>query len=324
VPILAVPLMARPQSLRKNIVLAIKRYWLVMPCLVVISIVANKVSPYVLIPPLKRIVPGQDVSFVSWQIVGLSYMLLWVFILVQALRQRPWWAHCRWPALCGGCGYTLLGIDRKQSCPECGKPVAESTGMDALWHVVEPTTWRQFLMVWHSPAGFVQRRGVLTARYTTVALLLAAVAAAFVAWGFVTFLSIPYTNPLNLKWWSLILPQTRTAFRGVTAFLAVCALLVGLFWPRRDRHQALMAVGQALPHLIFTGVVCVMAIICLFMWLGNQMHEATKYGSFPTVMGVQVWVWLLGIFVFFLFAIVAGVHVVALRRIGRAARWANW
>jgi hypothetical protein len=39
--------------------------------------------------------------------------------------------------LCEGCGYTLNGLPDDSNCPECGKPIAESTGVGRR----EPPAW---------------------------------------------------------------------------------------------------------------------------------------------------------------------------------------
>jgi hypothetical protein len=39
--------------------------------------------------------------------------------------------------LCEGCGYTLNGLPADSNCPECGKPIAESTGVGRR----EPPAW---------------------------------------------------------------------------------------------------------------------------------------------------------------------------------------
>jgi hypothetical protein len=39
--------------------------------------------------------------------------------------------------LCEGCGYTLSGLPDDSNCPECGKPIAESTGVGRR----EPPAW---------------------------------------------------------------------------------------------------------------------------------------------------------------------------------------
>jgi hypothetical protein len=39
--------------------------------------------------------------------------------------------------LCEGCGYTLNGLPDQSNCPECGKPIAESTGVGRR----EPPAW---------------------------------------------------------------------------------------------------------------------------------------------------------------------------------------
>ncbi len=41
--------------------------------------------------------------------------------------------------LCEGCGYTLNGLPDESNCPECGKPIAESTGVGRR----EPPPWER-------------------------------------------------------------------------------------------------------------------------------------------------------------------------------------
>lgn len=48
-------------------------------------------------------------------------------VLLRAWAAPGWRACCRWPASCEGCGYSLHGVPSDGNCPECGKPIAEST-----------------------------------------------------------------------------------------------------------------------------------------------------------------------------------------------------
>jgi len=48
-------------------------------------------------------------------------------VLLRAWARPGWRACCRWPAGCEGCGYDLQGVPAAGNCPECGKPIAEST-----------------------------------------------------------------------------------------------------------------------------------------------------------------------------------------------------
>lgn len=64
--------------------------------------------------------------FGSLGIVNLI-ALWWVLGTVRVHRNKPtWFASCRWPAVCEGCGYALAGLTDEQTCPECGKAVGES------------------------------------------------------------------------------------------------------------------------------------------------------------------------------------------------------
>lgn len=53
---------------------------------------------------------------------------LWMTLATLAVhREKPrWHASCRWPAVCAGCGYALVGLTDEMGCPECGMPVAQS------------------------------------------------------------------------------------------------------------------------------------------------------------------------------------------------------
>lgn len=57
--------------------------------------------------------------------------LWWILGTVAVHRDRPtWFASCRWPAACEGCGYALAGLTDEQGCPECGRPVGSSKTTD--------------------------------------------------------------------------------------------------------------------------------------------------------------------------------------------------
>jgi hypothetical protein len=53
----------------------------------------------------------------GWVSVGL---VIWA---VTAPADQAW---CRWPGLCEGCGYPLVGVDPSGECPECGRAVRAS------------------------------------------------------------------------------------------------------------------------------------------------------------------------------------------------------
>jgi len=60
--------------------------------------------------------------------------LWWILATVFVHRNNPtWFASCRWPAVCEGCGYALAGLTDEQGCPECGKKVGDSKP-GPRWH----------------------------------------------------------------------------------------------------------------------------------------------------------------------------------------------
>jgi len=65
-------------------------------------------------------------QYASLGIVNLL-SLWWILGTTAVHRDKPtWFASCRWPAVCEGCGYALAGLTDEQTCPECGKRVDES------------------------------------------------------------------------------------------------------------------------------------------------------------------------------------------------------
>lgn len=76
--------------------------------------------------------------------VGLGLIAGTAVMLVVLSGPRPG-AFSRWPACCEGCGYPLLGIHDKSSCPECGRPLVASRGearKGAPWALQpSPHTW---------------------------------------------------------------------------------------------------------------------------------------------------------------------------------------
>lgn len=61
--------------------------------------------------------------------LAFAAVVFWlIYLLFAAVMPHRRTARCRWPALCEGCGYALLGLgDDSDHCPECGKLACQST-----------------------------------------------------------------------------------------------------------------------------------------------------------------------------------------------------
>lgn len=89
---------------------------------------------------------------------------LWLVLPTLAVhRDRPrWFASCRWPAVCAGCGYALAGLTDEQACPECGSPVAASKHTDR--GPIKTPAWKLIFTALLQPTKLGQQ--ILTRRHT--------------------------------------------------------------------------------------------------------------------------------------------------------------
>ena len=55
---------------------------------------------------------------------GVGWFTLWALSIPK--NNAILMPKCRWPALCESCGYALVGLQRDQTCPECGRAVESS------------------------------------------------------------------------------------------------------------------------------------------------------------------------------------------------------
>ena len=83
-----------------------------------------------------------------WILVVLAWLLVLIAGVRPGGRRSGWGARCRWPAVCEGCGYSLLGVSRTRDCPECGVALEDSLGE----HVRPGTPWGRASSAW-SPGG---------------------------------------------------------------------------------------------------------------------------------------------------------------------------
>lgn len=130
---------ARDESIRESFVRALHHLWLLTPCLAMILVAIQLASDALM-----------SLRLLGWDLWGGSYSLtgyqLWVIIEVMVVYGGAVWAiglvlraldvgrpgpACRWPPMCEGCGYNLMGTDRAGGCPECGTAVADSIDPDA-------------------------------------------------------------------------------------------------------------------------------------------------------------------------------------------------
>jgi hypothetical protein len=115
---------------------SLRRVWLLTPHGVVWLVIVGGISQW--------LGPGRSAWAQPVEMFGLSLTVLggWVWAVWAVLAGTAGGAeraHCRWPALCGGCGYSLLGLSQDQGCPECGEPVSRSVadrpglGVSQVW-----------------------------------------------------------------------------------------------------------------------------------------------------------------------------------------------
>src|SRR5712691_2806444 len=133
--------------------------------------------------------------------------------------------------LCEGCGYTLDGLPLHSNCPECGKPIAQSTGEDnrrpPAWESGEDSPIARFLrstaLVTFRPSHFFRTstaRGPLAPPrrfamiHWAIASILFGAAGAIHWWWYANFIFFD-TNPR--------LPLATAALAALT-FVALGAL----------------------------------------------------------------------------------------------------
>ena len=125
---------ARSESVRQSYIRALRRIWL-LTCFPILPMLGwmffiTLASRYVMafsnsatfdagLHEYQLVALANAVFFVSFSFLGVG-TVLW------ALASGRIAAHCRWPAACAQCGYSLLGIDFDRSCPECGYAIQHS------------------------------------------------------------------------------------------------------------------------------------------------------------------------------------------------------
>lgn len=71
------------------------------------------------------------------QVAALALTVYFAWLTAAVMSPNRATPRCRVPACCEGCGYRLTGLAKGATCPECGKPAAESLRDD-----LRPGLWR--------------------------------------------------------------------------------------------------------------------------------------------------------------------------------------
>jgi len=216
--------------------------------------------------------------------------------------------------LCEGCGYTLNGLPDYSNCPECGKPIAESTGVGRreppAWETAPRPSIGAFLAtsahVLFRPTHFYRtlatRRDIRrAASFATIhwivdAILFGIAAAVHTVWyqsvGGSYFGVNHWTIPLViftlLAYWSLVattalaarLTHWEATYRGIR--LPLLVVKRGLYY--HAPHYFPVALGSAVT-------------VCVFCWLLSRgMLDVTWYTRYLYILSAEV---ILGAFYLF-------------------------
>ncbi|MEQ9459737.1 MAG: hypothetical protein RIG82_02125 [Phycisphaeraceae bacterium] len=103
------------------------------------------------------------ISFIVLITIISSFAGIITALIATVRAGRPGWT-CRWPPGCENCNYTLLGLPPNATCPECGRPSADSLARSLRAGVTHaaPSRWRRGWLVLLKPSRlglFVTTRG---------------------------------------------------------------------------------------------------------------------------------------------------------------------
>lgn len=351
---LLTPWAARPERRRQTFRRTLKRMWLVTPWAgTVLLVTMTGIMRYdaarrhyfasladaqyqVTAPIYYRL---EEIVYTTTSLL-CGLWVLWVLLCVA--RDGVWGVRCRWPAVCEGCGYTLHGYGRGDSCPECGQSVAASTcdtvrcgsvwdrrrevgRVRAWWRsgwepMLRPRQFGRTLRV-YTPAGGCGRLWVVnTCIITLVAAVL--IPASFAAWSWMFEEMDDFVRFVRRGEFLMV-------FAAFTAIIvSVCALwpllsaaLIG--WVRRggDGPSPLAAAMQAACHL--HGYILTLGLVFWAAFFGICIYVgAADINPGNRVMGIEVGV-LFGCVLIGILAVGAIVYLSLLHLITRATRFAN-
>lgn len=261
-------------------------------------------------------------------LVSLGYGVWVVSTTLRALalhEHAPTWpAACRWPMLCEGCGYSLAGQAMDQSCPECGRAVADSTGQwrghfrpgtAMMMGLTQPQKLGQYLLG-HRPAS-----GHGKALATGFALLIG-------------------TGPVGVFFLFIVgMVVSGEGMRFIDGEAIVGLISAGLL---AGALASVVAVGIGLLGASIVGTLHALMAQRQVMHLAGQAAGYTSVGLSIWVMvnwlmiavamvatisarmsGPPAWMALLGLIILAVNLALAGLYLVMLNRAVNAARWAN-
>jgi len=226
--------------------------------------------------------------------------LLLIVAVVRAFASGGWGAVCLWPPQCEGCGYSLQGLTRGASCPECGRALAASTAESPRcrtrhrpgWGVTLNDWFRASVMALVRPAALGRELRVLSpTRGRGVFLLMNLVLIAAVnVGGFTCFWWLMYLEhgrahyPIDLQ--EFILSAMMTL--SITTLIAwmimlACASVVGT--------SARLGTKRNLLPLAMQGSLCLGGLLAIWAAIG----WATMFGFFVLFEVLDVRLYRLGV-----------------------------
>jgi len=208
--------------------------------------------------------------------------------------------------LCEGCGYTLNGLPEHSNCPECGKPIAESTGVGRreppAWETLADARLRGFFMtsadVLFRPEHFYRtlatRRDTRPAHsfarvhWIIASLLLGLAAAAHATW----FLSVNASG-LRLQRWTipfaLLAAATYALLAGTTALAARLTHWEATY---RGLRMPLAVVQRGMyyhaAHYLPVGLVAAVTVVAFVELLSRGTLGVEWYTRYLYVLSAEV------------------------------------
>ncbi|MGB7158900.1 MAG: hypothetical protein WBD40_12580 [Tepidisphaeraceae bacterium] len=208
--------------------------------------------------------------------------------------------------LCEGCGYTLNGLPDDSNCPECGKPIAESTGVGRreppAWEAIDSSRVRAFFTttaaVLFRPTHFY--RTLATRRDTRRALVFARVHWIVAAALFGTAATVHTEWFLNIGGYTIrphryVIPFVIIAALTYVALAGTTALAARLtHWEAsyRGLRMPLAVVKRGLyyhaAHYLPVGLVAAITVVAFVWLLSRGALGVTWYTRYLYILSAEV------------------------------------
>lgn len=177
------------------------------------------------------------------------------------MRSRAVQDRCRWPPRCSGCDFSLLGVEGRPSCPECGLPLRKSlkrrpkcVSFGAFgWDFVIRPRKAAYRLHPLSPPNHARKRG------KTIALI-----AATAAVGTLSFLAVDDSLEYMSGWELIAFLLAAGFFAGTAAMFGSCCVATAIATTLNLKHPVSL-LPAASAAATFAGPVLVVWTVVLFV-----------------------------------------------------------